>query len=147
MVAAWISADTGVGPSMASGSQTYSGSWADLPHAVRNINNPMAPAAYDENWCSNTTLYVSEPVFENTRNMATMSPKSATRLVTNSFLPATAARLRSNQNDTSRYEHSATPSQPRNRNKKLSASTSVTIEKTNRFRYRKNCRNRGSPFM
>ncbi len=31
MVAAWISAETGVGPSIASGSQTYSGSCADLP--------------------------------------------------------------------------------------------------------------------
>src|SRR5215475_2603506 len=33
MVAAWISAETGVGPSMASGSQVKSGSWADLPQA------------------------------------------------------------------------------------------------------------------
>ncbi len=32
MVAAWMRADTGVGPSMASGSHTNSGSWADLPH-------------------------------------------------------------------------------------------------------------------
>ena len=31
MVAAWISADTGVGPSIASGSQVCSGNWADLP--------------------------------------------------------------------------------------------------------------------
>ena len=36
IVAAWIRALTGVGPSMASGSQTYSGSWADLPVAPRN---------------------------------------------------------------------------------------------------------------
>ena len=34
MVAAWISADTGVGPAMASGSHTKSGSWADLPHGA-----------------------------------------------------------------------------------------------------------------
>src|SRR5881397_3339984 len=56
MVAAWMRADTGVGPSMASGSQMYSGSWADLPHAVMNISSPMAPAVYAENWCSNTVL-------------------------------------------------------------------------------------------
>src|SRR6202030_949447 len=31
MVAAWISAETGVGPSMASGSQTWNGNMADLP--------------------------------------------------------------------------------------------------------------------
>src|SRR5580693_2115817 len=33
IVAAWINALTGVGPSIASGSQTYNGSCADLPHA------------------------------------------------------------------------------------------------------------------
>ena len=35
IVAAWISADTGVGPSIASGSHTWSGNWADLPIAPR----------------------------------------------------------------------------------------------------------------
>ena len=33
MVAAWISADTGVGPSMASGSQVWRGNWALLAKA------------------------------------------------------------------------------------------------------------------
>ncbi len=33
IVAAWISAETGVGPSIASGSQLKSGIWADLPVA------------------------------------------------------------------------------------------------------------------
>src|SRR4029078_1515923 len=33
VVAAWMRADTGVGPSMASGSQTWSGNWALLPTA------------------------------------------------------------------------------------------------------------------
>ncbi len=36
MVAAWISAETGVGPSIASGSQVCSGTWADLPMAPMN---------------------------------------------------------------------------------------------------------------
>ncbi len=35
IVAAWISADTGAGPSIASGSHTWSGNWADLPTAPR----------------------------------------------------------------------------------------------------------------
>ena len=35
MVAAWMSADTGVGPSIASGSQMCSGNCADLPTAPR----------------------------------------------------------------------------------------------------------------
>ena len=33
IVAAWMSAETGVGPSMASGSQVWSGTCADLPIA------------------------------------------------------------------------------------------------------------------
>src|SRR5216110_528011 len=42
IVAAWISADTGVGPAMASGSQTYSGICALLPVAPMNNNRQIA---------------------------------------------------------------------------------------------------------
>src|ERR1700719_3625394 len=42
MVAAWISALTGVGPSIASGSQTYRGSCADLPMAPMKSRMQMA---------------------------------------------------------------------------------------------------------
>ena len=44
IVAAWISAETGVGPSIASGSQKYSGSCADLPTAPRNSRAAIAVA-------------------------------------------------------------------------------------------------------
>ena len=44
MVAAWTMAETGVGPSMASGSQTYSGSWADLPAAASSSSSETAVA-------------------------------------------------------------------------------------------------------
>ena len=44
MVAAWISAETGVGPSIASGSQLKSGICADLPVAARNSSNTAAVA-------------------------------------------------------------------------------------------------------
>ena len=42
MVAAWISADTGVGPAIASGSQTYSGICADLPVTPISIRKVIA---------------------------------------------------------------------------------------------------------
>ena len=42
MVAAWISAETGVGPAMASGSQTKSGICADLPVAPTNNSKQTA---------------------------------------------------------------------------------------------------------
>ena len=41
MVAAWISALTGVGPSIASGSQTYRGICADFPTAPTNNKRAM----------------------------------------------------------------------------------------------------------
>ena len=76
-----------------------------------------------------------------------MKPKSPTRLVTNAFLPATAAELRSNQNEISRYEHRPTPSQPMNVTRKLEPSTSTSIDAANRLRYAKNRLKRGSPCM
>ena len=42
MVAAWIKALTGVGPSIASGSQTCSGNCADLPTAPQNTSTVAA---------------------------------------------------------------------------------------------------------
>ena len=42
MVAAWISAETGVGPSIASGSQVWSGSWADFANAPTRISRQIA---------------------------------------------------------------------------------------------------------
>ena len=40
IVAAWISAETGVGPAIASGSQTCSGTWADFEIAPQKIRMP-----------------------------------------------------------------------------------------------------------
>ena len=45
MVAAWISAETGVGPSMASGSQVCSRNCADLPIAPMNNNRQITVSA------------------------------------------------------------------------------------------------------
>ena len=42
IVAAWIRAETGVGPSIASGSQVCSGTWADFANAP--TSSPMQPA-------------------------------------------------------------------------------------------------------
>lgn len=41
IVAAWIRADTGVGPSIASGSQLWRPNWEDLPVAAKIKNIPM----------------------------------------------------------------------------------------------------------
>ena len=66
--------------------------------------------------------------------MATMKPKSPMRLVTNAFLPATALASLGEPERDERYEHRPTPSQPTKVSRRLSPSTSISIEKTNRFR-------------
>jgi hypothetical protein len=76
-----------------------------------------------------------------------MNPKSPTRFVMKAFLPATAAELRSNQNEINKYEHRPTPSQPMNVSRKLEPSTSTSIEAANRFMYAKKRENRSSPCM
>src|SRR6516225_4710197 len=45
MVAAWMSAEMGVGPSMESGSHTCRGIWADLPIAPMNRQMQMSVSA------------------------------------------------------------------------------------------------------
>ena len=98
IVAAWISAETGVGPSMASGSQTYSGICADLPVApmksssvIRDsvpnaaLSTGIAPAA------SATARKSRVPNTEKMRNIPTMKPQSPIRLTMNAFLPASDA--------------------------------------------------------
>jgi len=42
IVAAWMSAETGVGPAMASVSQTWRGNWADLPRKPHMSRAPTA---------------------------------------------------------------------------------------------------------
>src|SRR5436309_1520562 len=99
-------ADTGVGPSMASGSHTYSGSWADFPTAPRNSRSAIAVAVVwlrVPAWPS-TLEYWRDPNVANMRNIASMKPMSHTRLVTNAFFPALAAVSRANQNEMRKYE-------------------------------------------
>ena len=42
MVAAWRSDETGVGPSIELGSQTWSGIWADLPKVPQKMSRQAA---------------------------------------------------------------------------------------------------------
>src|SRR5712691_8699442 len=93
MVAAWISADTGVGPSIASSSQDCNGSWADLPQAPSSSSNPSAvttPWPALPAW-PNTPVKDTEPNTANISMIASDSPASPTRFAMNAFLAATAA--------------------------------------------------------
>ncbi len=104
IVAAWIRADTGVGPSIASSSQDCSGSWADLPQAPSRSSRPSAvstpvPAALVP---LNTPVKLTVPKVLNIRKIATVRPASPTRFTMNAFLAATAADGLNCQNPISR---------------------------------------------
>ena len=52
IVAAWIRAETGVGPSMASGSQVWNGTCADFANAP--TSSSMQPATRSVSLCENS---------------------------------------------------------------------------------------------
>ncbi len=114
IVAAWINAEIGVGPSIASGSQTCSGTCADLPTAPVNssrhirvsvdtshvppkgrrrlIVSPAKSAA-----CAKTCRYSREPKLYQMSSSPSMNPKSPTRLTTKALVAAAQADGRSYQ--------------------------------------------------
>src|SRR6202012_4610194 len=92
MVAAWIRADTGVGPSMASGNHVCRKNWADLPMAPTN-RKQAARARADQDWPANSQVVLAldansgnrtsnrmVPNIQNTVMMPSANPKSPTRL-------------------------------------------------------------------
>ena len=103
MVAAWISADTGVGPSMASGSQVCSRNCADLPIAPMNSSRQISVSAstsqlrkwmvlpVSEGACANTVSKSTAPVIMKTAKMPSAKPKSPTRLTMNALMAAAFA--------------------------------------------------------
>ena len=104
IVAAWMSAETGVGPSIASPSQDCNGTCADLPQAASNSSRPIAvmvpspaPGA-----AAKTGPKFSEPKVANMTIIAIARPMSPTRLTTNAFLAAVAADGLCDQNPMSR---------------------------------------------
>ena len=149
IVAAWISALTGVGPSIASGSHVCSGSCADFATAP-----PSSPSATSTStvWLSppafaNTTSKSSEPVFWISRKKASAMVASPTAFMMNAFLAAATALGRSCQKPIRRYDESPTRPQPISRNSRFPPWTSSSIEKTNSDMYAKYRRSSSSPSM
>src|SRR3974390_3710799 len=100
MVAAGRSADPGVGPSIASGSQTYNGNCADLPQAPINRNRhaavihgspirnfPLRAIAF-------ACVYCTEPKYHAMVNSPRRNPASPMRFVINALFAAVEAECR-----------------------------------------------------
>ena len=106
IVAAWIRADAGVGPSIASGSQSWNGNWADLPRmpmssrTMARVRSPspgaaQAPvsrqsAAVGAQWAS-TLGYAVEPGPEASTSTPRRNPTSAKRVTRNALSAARRA--------------------------------------------------------
>ena len=97
MVAAWIRADTGVGPSIASGSQVYSGICADLPVAPMNSSSvisdsvPNVASTGIAFAASAMVLKSSELKVTTSSSAPRMNAKSPMRLTMNAFFAASDA--------------------------------------------------------
>ena len=92
MVAAWMSADTGVGPAMASPSQDCSGNCADLPVAPSRRSSPSAVSVAVLAWGAPAAMLAKStlPNVANINAMAMVRPRSPTRLTKNALLAAVA---------------------------------------------------------
>src|SRR5205814_10057908 len=89
MVAAWINAETGVGPSIASGNHTCSGNWADFPTAPQKIKSAAmvrhTGLFVNIDIRSEMSAKTTEPVVIQTMRMPSMNPKSPMRVVMNAL--------------------------------------------------------------
>ena len=103
MVAAWISAETGVGPSMASGNQVCSRNCADLPMAPMNSSRQVSVSASTRQPNSGSVLPTSDgacakmvsrstlPTSMKIAKMPSAKPKSPIRLTTKALIAAALA--------------------------------------------------------
>ena len=106
MVAAWMSAETGVGPSMASGSQVCSRNCADLPMAPTNRSRQIVVSTSTciprnsmvlPTWSgaeANTVSYCRVLNTVKTAKMPSAKPKSPTRLTMKALMAAALAEGR-----------------------------------------------------
>src|SRR5215470_8245860 len=118
MVAAWIRADTGVGPAIASGSQTYRGNCALLPIVPPNSRRAAAVTSVVETaWLATSPeitwmFEVVIPVAKISAKIPNMNGTSPIRVVMNALIADPEFTGSSYQWPISRYEQTPMTSQP-----------------------------------
>ena len=137
MVAAWIRADTGVGPAMASGSQVWRGNWADLPITAQSrATAPMSNAQWViRPWTASSLIRCASnvrPAAKNRIDTPTSSPTSPTRVVKNAFRAASEMSCCSHQWPISMKEQRPMISQPRIIWRVVEAVTRISMPLVNR---------------
>lgn len=159
IVAAWIKAETGVGPSMASGNQACKPSWADLPNAPSNkkkqitfnkLNSTPKKKKLELDKYGiilNKVKKFNDPISLKIKTIPVKIKKSPIRLTSMAFKADFNAGRRVFQKLINKYEHKPTPSQPKNKTIKLSEVTRINIKKTNKHKYEINLGKLGSEYM
>ena len=117
MVAAWISAETGVGPAIASGSHVWRMNWPDFDitavirqHDARRRSPWEIPPSAARMFMSRIEKVL--PAAKNRMITPMSRPMSPTRLVRNAFSAASEFGLSSHQCPMSTNEQTPTNSQP-----------------------------------
>ena len=140
IVAAWIRAETGVSPSMASGNHVCKPIWADLPIAPKNKKKQIVFISKLLNLSDNkkTVEKSTEPVVLKIKKIAIANAVSPIRLTITALIAALLACILVNLKLISKYEQRPTPSQPVNSWIKLLLVTKTIIKKVNKDKYAKN---------
>jgi hypothetical protein len=138
MVAAWMRADTGVGPAMASGSHVWSGNWALLPmtahrRAAAAATKEVRPMAPDRAASLMAAMSKVLPAATNRMEMPTRRPMSPVRVVRNALRAASELFFSSHQCPISMNEHRPIISQPNRSWRVLLAVTMMSMPAVNRL--------------
>ena len=136
IVAAWISAETGVGPSIASGSQTWSGNCALLPAAPpkRSRAMPVTTAAGAAGTWAKTSLKSERAELVEDPDQAEPEGQVADAVDDERLLRGAGGGAAGEPEADQQVRGRPTPSQKKKRSRKLSARTSISIEKTKKGR-------------
>ncbi len=127
MVAAWIRADAGVGPSMASGSQSWKGTSPDLP--ATPMITPTRPMVSASSWPGAVRTATRSVLRARTASATspTTIAMSATRVTRNALYAARRASGRSLSCPMSSHEHQPMTSQPTSTSTRSEACTSRSM--------------------
>src|SRR5690606_14888848 len=92
MVAAWINAEIGVGPAIASGNQVWRGNWALLPATPASTSSAATGTTVSGTAAVATPAITSRmwklPAWTPNRMMPSQKPTSPTRVTRNAFIAA-----------------------------------------------------------
>lgn len=128
-----MSADTGVGPSIASGNHVCRPNCADFAIAPNNTN--IVIIVINSTLINGATANIVDiSKFPNTHHIIiipNVNPQSPIRFIINAFIPALFACILLYQKFTNIYEHTPTPSHPMNINSRLSPLINTSMKNVN----------------